>query len=183
MRQFHKNLKVLLSSIFTSARETARPVTIIMESPCSTLQARPWPEFNSTASLYILREVSYQGASVVSRKNAGLLTWCLLLDISKRSVRNRMLTCTPPVLIWPRPLTLSAEMAFGQSWQSTDAPRNSLPLYDSFMMACWLEFKTMVRYPSHSLSHTEWSKDVSLPPPSSALCFLPCWWTLSEILI
>ena len=34
-------------------------------------------------------------------------------------------------------------------------PRNLLPLYDGFMMACWLEFKTMVRYLSHSLSQTE----------------------------
>ena len=175
MRQFHKTLKMLLSSIFTSARETTRPVTIIMESPCFPSQARPWPDFYSTASLYILREVSYQRASVASRKNTGLLTWCSLLDSSKGSVRNRILTCTPPMLIWPRPLTLSTEMAFEESWQSMDAPRNSSPLYDSFMTACWLEFKTMVRYASHSLSQMEWSKDVSLPPPSSALCFLPCW--------
>ena len=183
MRQFHQTLKTLLSSIFTSARETARSVTIIVGSPCSPSQARPWPEFYSTASLHILREVSYQRASVASRKNAGLSTWCSLLDSSKRSVRNIMLPYTLPMLIWPRHLTLSVEMAFGESWQSMDAPRNLLPLYDSFMMTWWLEFKTMVRYPSHSLSQMEWSKDVSLPPPSSALCFLPCWWMLSEILM
>ena len=29
----------------------------------------------------------------------------------------------------------------------------------------------------------EWSKDVSLPTPSSALCFLPCWQMHSEILM
>ena len=97
--QFHKTLKMLLSSILTSARETTRPVTIIMESLCSPSQARPWPEFCSTTSLYILREVFYQRASVASGKNAGLLTWCLLLDSSKRSVRNRMLTYTPPMSI------------------------------------------------------------------------------------
>ena len=180
MRQFHKTLKKLLSSIFKSARETARFVTIILVSPCSPSQARPLPEFYSTASLYIFKEVSFQRASVASWKNVGLLTWCLLLDSSKRSVRNRMLTYTPPMSIWLRPLILSAEMGFGESWQNMDAPRNLLPLYDSFMMACWLESKIMVRYPSHSLSQTEWSKDVSLPPPFSALCFLPCWQMLQR---
>ena len=34
-------------------------------------------------------------------------------------------------------------------------PQNLSPLYNSFMTACWLEFNTMVRYPSHSLSQTE----------------------------
>ena len=160
---------MLLLSIFTSARETTSSVTIIMEYLCSPSQARPWPEFYSTTSLYILREVSYQRASVASRKNAGLLTWCLLLASFNRSIRNRMQTCTPPMSIWPGPLTLSAEMAFGESWQSMDAPRYSLPLYDSFMMACWLEFKTTVRYPNHFLSQTDWGNDVSLPPPSSVL--------------
>ena len=43
-----------------NARETDRPVTIIVESPCSLSQARSWPEFYSTTSLYILREASYQ---------------------------------------------------------------------------------------------------------------------------
>ena len=93
------------------------------------IAGRPWLEFYSTASFYILREVSYQRASAASGENAGLSTWCLLLDSSRRNVRNRMLTYTPPMLIWPRPLTLSAEMAFGESWQNTDAPRNLLPLY------------------------------------------------------
>ena len=77
---------MLLSSTFISTRETARPVTVIVESYCCLSQARPWPEFYLTASLFIIREVSYQRAKVASGKNTGLSTWCSLLDSSKGSV-------------------------------------------------------------------------------------------------
>ena len=55
MRQSHKTFKTLLLPTFTSTSETDRLVTIIVESPCCPSQARLWPEFYSTASLYILR--------------------------------------------------------------------------------------------------------------------------------
>ena len=169
MRQFCKILKMLLSSIFTSTRETARPVTIIMESPCSQLQARPWPEFYSTASLYILREVSCQRASAASRKKVGLSTWCLLLDSSKRSVRNRMLTYTPPMLIWPRPLTLSSKDGLWRIMAKYECPQKFIAI------VCQLHDGMLVRVQDNG--------EISQPLPVSALCFLPCWCMLSEILM
>ena len=73
-----------------------------------------------------------------------------------------MLTCTSPMLIWPRPLKLSAETAIEESWQSMDAPRSSSPLSKDGLLARVQDNRGISQ---SFLSQTEWSKDVSLPPP------------------
>ena len=90
---------------------------------------------------------SYRRVNAASAKNVGLLTWCLLQDSSKRSVSNRILTSTRLMLIWPRHLTWSVEMAFGKSRQNTAVPINSLPSLDNFMTACVQGCKTTEKAP------------------------------------
>lgn len=141
-RQFRKTSRMPPLYIYTSTKETNRPVATTVEYPCSRSQARPWPECCSTSSQPTLSKVSYQRASVASAKIMGLSTWCLLPGSCKRSVRNRTLTCTPPMSIWPRPLTLLVERVCGEPWWSTAAQESSWPSYISFIMACWPVYKT-----------------------------------------
>ena len=47
----------------------------------------------------LLSKDSYQKVSEASGKIAGLSRWCSLPDSSKRNVKNRTLTCTPPLSI------------------------------------------------------------------------------------
>ena len=98
-RQCHRISRMPLSHTSTNAKETAKPMTIIVEFTCCPSQARSWLEFCSIASSHTSSKVSYLRGSVASSKNAELSVWCLLLDSYKRSVRNRTPTTTPPSLI------------------------------------------------------------------------------------
>ena len=90
------------------------------------------------------RKCSVNAASV---RNVGLLTWCLMQDSCMISFKNRTVTSTRLMLIWPRHLTWSAETAFGESWQNTATPKNSSPSFDNFMTACMQGCKTTEKAP------------------------------------
>ena len=65
---------------------------ITTESPYFHFRTRSNPESLWIIFTTISNMDSYQRVNAASIRNVGLLRWCLLQDINKRSVRNRILT-------------------------------------------------------------------------------------------
>ena len=113
-RPSHRTSRMPPLCICINARETGSPVITTAASPCSPSQAKFSQEPFSTDLLPTSNKASYLKASVASEKNVVPLTWCLLQDSSRRNVKSRTLTYTPPMLISPKHLTLSVERACGE---------------------------------------------------------------------
>ena len=139
--------KTLPSFIFTNGKGTDTHAIITMESPYFQFWAISSAKSFWIASTTISNMDSYQRINPASVRNVGPLTWCSLQGSFKRSVRNRTLTSTRFMLIWPRHLKWSAETAYGKSWQNKDGPKNSSPSLDNTMTAFVRGYKTTEKAP------------------------------------